>query len=134
MMHIKNFRKLNSVLLLSALILIVGVGTAQAKVDGLEGVTTFNFSAKADHISTGEGNTVLFWGYADDDGHQGNMSGQAQYPGPTIIINAGETITVNLRMSFFRHIPRGGKKLKARWGGGQPRQLLNLLSFFYPAV
>ena len=96
MMHIKNFRKLNSVLLLSILLLFAGAGIAQAMIDGLTGVTTFNFTAKADHISTGEGNTVLFWGYADDDGHQGQLSGQAQYPGPTIIINAGDEITINL--------------------------------------
>jgi hypothetical protein len=97
MMHIKNFRKLNSVLLLSTMLLFVGVGIAQAKINGIEGRTIFNFTAKADHISTGEGNTVLFWGYADNDGHEGIPGGQAQYPGPTIIINAGEPITINLR-------------------------------------
>lgn len=96
MIHIKNFRKLNSVLLLSVLLLFAGAGIAQAMIDGLTGVTTFNFTAKADHISTGEGNTVLFWGYADDDGHQGHLGGQPQYPGPTIIINAGDEITINL--------------------------------------
>ena len=58
------------------------------KLIGGETGTTFNFTAKADRITTGEGNTVLFWGYG--------VNGQPQYPGPTIIINAGDTITVNL--------------------------------------
>ncbi|MBE0576911.1 MAG: multicopper oxidase domain-containing protein [Desulfuromonadales bacterium] len=107
MMYIKNFRKLNSVLLLSALLMFAGMGTGQAKIDGLEGVTTFNFTAKAGHITTGEGNTVLFWGYADDGGHQGSLSGQAQYPGPTIIINAGESITINLT----NHLPQATSML-----------------------
>ena len=50
--------------------------------------TTFNFTAKADLISTADGGNDLIWGYADDDDHDGNGS-RAQYPGPTLIVNQG---------------------------------------------
>lgn len=75
-------------LLLSFAVLLWVAGTAQALIVGETG-TTFNFSAKADHISTGEGNSVMIWGYTID----GN---RAQYPGPTLIVNQGDTVTVNL--------------------------------------
>lgn len=68
-------------------LLLFAVGS-QAAINGVSG-TTFNLTAKADHISTGDGGSVLFWGYALDDG-------RAQYPGPTFIVNQGDTITVNL--------------------------------------
>jgi hypothetical protein len=60
----------------------------EAVINGLTG-TSFNFTAKADHVSTGEGNSVYFWGYA-------NGTGRAQYPGPTLIVNQGDTVTINL--------------------------------------
>lgn len=65
---------------------------AWAAIDGITG-TTFNFTAKADYISTGDGNSVYAWGYA-------NGAGAMQYPGPTLIVNQGETITVNLTNSL----------------------------------
>jgi FtsP/CotA-like multicopper oxidase with cupredoxin domain len=74
-------------LLMLALFFWVG-GAAQALIIGEVG-PTFNFSATADHISTGEGNTVLIWGYAIE-------GDRAQYPGPTLIVNQGDVVTVNL--------------------------------------
>ena len=59
-----------------------------AVINGLSG-TSFDLTAKTDHISTGEGNSVYFWGYA-------NGTGRPQYPGPTLIVNQGDLITVNL--------------------------------------
>lgn len=50
---------------------------------------TIALTAKATHIATGEGNTLLAWGLA-----QG--AGTPQYPGPTLIVNQGSTITVQL--------------------------------------
>jgi len=61
---------------------------AQAKIDGLTG-TTFNVTAKANVIGTPDGGSFTFWGYAPNDGI-------AQYPGPTLIVNQGDTITINL--------------------------------------
>lgn len=63
-------------------------GPAQAGVDGITG-NNFNLTAKADHISTADGGTVPMWGYAVDNGRM-------QYPGPTLIVNEGDTVTVTL--------------------------------------
>jgi len=67
---------------------------AEAAIDGITG-TTFNLTAKVDHISTADGGSVLLWGYADN----ANLAGfgtRAQYPAPTLIVNQGDTVTINL--------------------------------------
>ncbi|MFA6901563.1 MAG: multicopper oxidase domain-containing protein [Gallionellaceae bacterium] len=61
---------------------------AWATIDGISG-TVFNLTARADYISTADGNSIYAWGYADG-------AGTMQYPGPTLIVNQGDTITVNL--------------------------------------
>jgi len=66
----------------------MGAVQAGAAIDGLTG-TAFNFTAKTAYISTADGNSLLIWGYA-------NGNGRAQYPGPTLIINQGDTITIDL--------------------------------------
>ncbi len=72
-----------------ALVLLLAVTrTAWATVDGVPG-PTFNFTAKADYISSADGNTHYSWGYALN-------GGTMQYPGPTMIVNQGDTVTVNL--------------------------------------
>jgi manganese oxidase len=60
-----------------------------AVIDGITG-TTFNLTAKADYISTADGYAVYNWGYAN------GAAGTMQYPGPTMIVNQGDTVTVNL--------------------------------------
>ena len=72
--------------------LALGSVSSEAAIDGISG-TTFNLTAKVDHISTADGGSVLLWGYADDDMSNG---GRAQYPAPTMIVNQGDTVTVNL--------------------------------------
>ena len=67
--------------------LALGAGGAWAMVDGITG-PTFNLTAKADYITAGDGGSLLAWGYA--------VNGQMQYPGPTLIVNQGDTVTVNL--------------------------------------
>jgi hypothetical protein len=62
--------------------------TTWAVVDGITG-TTFNLTAKAGTIYMGDGGVAYMWGYASG-------SGLMQYPGPTLILNQGDTITVNL--------------------------------------
>ena len=61
---------------------------AEAYIEGLTG-SSFHMIAKTDYISTAEGNSLLIWGYA-------NGSSRAQYPGPTLIVNQGDTVTVTL--------------------------------------
>lgn len=72
---------------LAALLMLFAAGS-QAAINGVSG-TTFSLTATADHIATGDGGSVYFWGYALG-------AGRAQYPGPTFIVNQGDTITINL--------------------------------------
>ena len=88
-MNRKNLQYRGRILLLSAALLFLWVLQAQAAIEGLTGLTTFDFTAQTDHISTGEGGSVLIWGYA-------NNGGTTQYPGPTLIVNQGDAITINL--------------------------------------
>lgn len=73
---------------LAVLLLFLLPVHADAVIDGVTG-TTFNLTASAGYISTAEGNSVHIWGY-------GITSGTVQYPGPTMIVNQGDTVTVNL--------------------------------------
>lgn len=57
-------------------------------VDGITG-PTFTLTAKTGYLSTPEGGSLFFWGYA-------NGGGIVQYPGPTLIVNQGDNITVTL--------------------------------------
>lgn len=78
-----------------ALLVATGSGSAQAKIIGLgENQTgsakSFAFTAKAGHINTPDGSSLLFWGFAD------TSSGKVQFPGPTLIVKQGDTVTINL--------------------------------------
>jgi FtsP/CotA-like multicopper oxidase with cupredoxin domain len=77
------------VLLLTALLGIFP-GIAAATIIGAPGGTTFNLYAKADNIATGDGDSMYMWGYALGSG------GRMQYPGPTIIVNQNDAVTINL--------------------------------------
>lgn len=61
---------------------------AHTMVEGLTG-TAFNLTAKSGYITTGDGGSVYTWGYA-------NGAGLMQYPGPTLILNQNDVITVTL--------------------------------------
>ena len=63
---------------------------ATAAINGVKG-DTFFLDATTGFIDTGEGNRVLFWGFAD------GRTGQVQYPGPTLIVTEGQPVTVTLR-------------------------------------
>jgi FtsP/CotA-like multicopper oxidase with cupredoxin domain len=56
----------------------------------IEGVRTFNLQALSGHISVPEGNSVFIWGFSE------STETDVQYPSPTLIVNQGETVTVNL--------------------------------------
>jgi hypothetical protein len=72
--------------------LLLGVAlaatSARAEIPGLTG-TQFTLTAKADRISTPDGGSIYFWGFAAG-------AGRAQYPGPTLIVNEGDTINVTV--------------------------------------
>lgn len=81
-----------------AVALLGAAPAALAKIDGISGSgagttaspRTFNLVAADASLVTGDGNTIYAWGYADA------TSGIMQYPGPTLIVNQGDSVTVNL--------------------------------------
>ena len=79
--------------MLAGILMVLGSFNAQAQIDGISS-TTFNLTAKVDHISTADGGSYLLWGYSDDGGSNGE---RAQYPAPTMIVNQGDTVTINLK-------------------------------------
>jgi len=86
-----KFRAINTrwlMTMLATLLMILSAGFAWAMIEGIPG-PDFALTAKADHISTADGGSVYFWGYA-------NGAGRAQYPGPTLIVNQGDTVRVTL--------------------------------------
>ncbi len=74
--------------IVSVLLLLFSSSMLHATITGISG-TSFSFTAKVDYVSTADGGSMLLWGLA-------NADGRAQYPAPTLIVNQGDTITVNL--------------------------------------
>jgi len=74
--------------MVASLLLLTAANTAWAAIDGISG-PVFNLTAKADYISAADGASIYAWGYA-------NGNGAMQYPGPTLIVNQGDTVTINL--------------------------------------
>jgi manganese oxidase len=94
----KLLRKNCLVPVLTAVFLLVfaaGAWAGHTGINGITGQTNFNFTVKADHISTADGGSYLIWGYVDEGNYEG-LGGRAQYPGPTIIVNQGDPVTINL--------------------------------------
>ena len=63
---------------------------------------TFNLTATDGHITMGDGETAYMWGYASQTNLNpvcptGNCM---QYPGPTLIVNQGDTVVVHLANSI----------------------------------
>ena len=77
-------RSLTKVTVLAAFLISI---SAQAAIDGVPG-TTFNLTASEGYISIADGGSVYSWGYS--------LDGQMQLPGPTLIVDAGATVTVTL--------------------------------------
>ena len=61
---------------------------AQAVVSGITG-PSFTLETGVAHIDTPDGDSVLIWAYGDG-------SHPVQYPGPTLIVNEGQTVSVEL--------------------------------------
>ena len=89
MSRLRNRLARTVVLSLCALVSgVLPIGPAQAAIEGITG-STFTLTAKAGYISTGDGQSLLAYGYA-------NGAGQMQYPGPTLIVNQGDTVRITL--------------------------------------
>jgi FtsP/CotA-like multicopper oxidase with cupredoxin domain len=83
-----------TVTVMAAFLLLATVSARAARIDGIVGVTSLNFTAKAGELSTADGGSIHFWGYEDLGGHEG--VGLPQYPGPTLILNQNDTVTITL--------------------------------------
>ncbi len=98
--------------LLTAVVGLVGLlpsSPARAAVPGITG-PTFNLVASPGFISQPDGASVYAWGYGCDGAPGGFLPGPVanstgpssfcptmQLPGPTLIVNEGDKVTVNLR-------------------------------------
>lgn len=103
--------------LLVAAFLLLFVGNAVAVIDGITG-SSFSFTAKVGSISAPDGSVMQIWGYA-------NGGGTVQYPGPTLIVNQGATVTVTLtnQLAEATSIVFPGQVVNA--SGGTPGLLTN---------
>ena len=63
---------------------------AQAVIDGITG-PVFNLKASAGYISTADGNNIYAWGFSAAASLK-----TMQFPGSTLIVNQGDTVTINL--------------------------------------
>jgi FtsP/CotA-like multicopper oxidase with cupredoxin domain len=91
----KNFMHRRN--LLTGLALLLALLTAPVAgaydIPGITGTSpnpVFNLATGTGNITTGDGNSVFMWLY-------GVEGGLPQYPGPTMIVNQGDTVTINLK-------------------------------------
>ena len=82
----------------AGLVLLAAAGAqAQARIDGISGLV-FDFTAKAGEVSTPDGGSIHFWGYQEDSNAGGLPAGALpQYPGPTLIINQNDPMTIRFK-------------------------------------
>jgi FtsP/CotA-like multicopper oxidase with cupredoxin domain len=71
------------------LLFLIGAFPVGAAIPGVTG-TQFNLVAREGYVSNPDGGSIYSWGYALNNGVM-------QYPGPTLIVNQGDTITVTLK-------------------------------------
>jgi len=82
-------------LLIGVAILLILLTSPVAEAYDIPGVTgispnpVFNLTTGNGTITTGDGNSIYMWMY-------GLVGGTSQYPGPTILVNQGDTVTINL--------------------------------------
>ena len=67
----------------------------QAAIPGISGdfaggVRTFNLTAKSGYVVTPDGGAYFMWGYSHDP------DGVMQYPGPTLLVDQGDIVKINL--------------------------------------
>jgi len=92
-MEYRNRRWLG--VMLAAAALLVLAPAAEASIDGITG-TSIEFTAKEGYITTPDGGSIYCWGYSAQGAHSSHNNGLMQYPGPTLIVNEGDEVTINL--------------------------------------
>jgi len=88
-MYKRLIRSICCAALTPLLTLPVIVMDAHAAIDGVEVSGVLTFTAMEANIDTPDGGSHLMWTYAGD-------SGLGQYPGPTLIVEQGSTVTIVL--------------------------------------
>ena len=83
-----NVSTLRRSLSLLALAAALGAPVASAEIPGLSG-TSFTLTARADRITTPDGNSIYFWGFSSG-------AGPAQYPGPTLKVTKGAAVSITV--------------------------------------
>jgi manganese oxidase len=73
---------------LLALAGMCAVSQARAEIPGVDG-SSFTLTAKADRITTPDGHSIYFWGFASG-------SGRPQYPAPTLKVTKGNLVTITV--------------------------------------
>jgi hypothetical protein len=73
--------------LLVAAAVLLSPGYAHALINGVSG-PGFNLTAREGYISVGDGGSIYSWGYS--------TGGTMQLPGPTLIVTAGDPVSVTL--------------------------------------
>jgi len=101
------FQKYNMIFkwVISILTMLVISMPAYARVEGITGAAgapVFNLTAREGYITTSDGDSMLMWGYAA-------AGGLMQYPGPTLIVNQGDAVTITLNNDLNTFNPLGVK-------------------------
>ena len=113
---------------LAVAILLGFAVTAHARIAGISGTAAsgarvFNLAASTGYIVTSDGDSFMMWLYQSTDltGPDHPVNGP-QYPGPTLIINEGDTVTVNLtnNLSVATSIVFPGHQVSASGGSQGP--------------
>jgi hypothetical protein len=90
-MAMKNLMKRKNLLTGFVLLLVLSIPPVTGAYD-IPGITgpSFNLATGTGTVITGDGNSVYMWMY----GVQGEI---VQYPGPTLIVNQGDIVDINLK-------------------------------------
>ncbi|MBW2623594.1 MAG: multicopper oxidase domain-containing protein [Deltaproteobacteria bacterium] len=91
-----------------ALVSVIFLGLtnqSQAVIPGVTG-STFNITVTDGHISSPDGGSIYTWGY-------GIVGSNMQYPGPTLIIQQGATVTITLK----NELPAGSNNVSMVFPG-----------------
>jgi FtsP/CotA-like multicopper oxidase with cupredoxin domain len=91
-----------SLLLVTAFLLLAAL-PAEAIINGFTGTSpnpVFNVTAKTGYLTADDGKSIFIWGFASDTDNPADpfcpAGGCVQYPGPTLIVNQGDNVTINL--------------------------------------
>jgi hypothetical protein len=90
MTHRTRPKAFTPVVLGVAVLLALTAGPAAAGIDGIEVTGTIDLYARSGYVTSADGASILVWGLSD------SATGPTQYPAPTLIINQGDTITINV--------------------------------------